>query len=111
LLSVGDRRIWHRQAEVDEIVRRGLGLNLAWTPLFFGYKRVRLALADIGLLTGVVGALTVASFKVDKTAGFIYSAYLAWLGFATYLNAGVWYLNDKPSGDERGGSKDIPKAK
>lgn len=36
-----------------------LGLNMAWTPLFFGLHYTRLALVDIAALTGTVFAATV----------------------------------------------------
>ncbi|CAG8977475.1 hypothetical protein HYALB_00013030 [Hymenoscyphus albidus] len=71
-----------------------LGLNLVWTPLFFGLKRPIEATADIVTLTGVVGYLTYTWGQVDAVAGWCLAPYLGWLGFATYLCAGVGYLND-----------------
>jgi benzodiazapine receptor len=63
-------------------------------PLFFGLRRPALALANIVSLVGVNGYLTYLYFGVDDVAGWCMVPYLAWLGFATYLNAGVGYLND-----------------
>lgn len=71
-----------------------LGLNLAWMPLFFVAKRPIEATVDIVALTGVVGYLTYVWGKVDPVAGWALAPYLAWLGFATYLSAGVGYLNN-----------------
>jgi translocator protein len=71
-----------------------LGLNLAWMPLFFGMRRPVAALADIVSLVGVNGYLTYLFFDIDEIAGWCMVPYLAWLGFATYLNAGVGYVND-----------------
>ncbi|MCJ1227892.1 hypothetical protein MMC12_004551 [Toensbergia leucococca] len=71
-----------------------LGLNLAWMPLFFHFKRPIEATADIALLTGVTGYLTYVWGQVDVVAGWALVPYLGWLGFATYLSAGVGYLND-----------------
>ncbi|KAA6409573.1 MAG: translocator like [Lasallia pustulata] len=71
-----------------------LGLNLLWMPLFFGLKRPVEATADIVLLTGITGYLTYIWGQVDVVAGWALVPYLAWLGFATYLSAGVGYLND-----------------
>ncbi|KAI1757046.1 TspO/MBR-related protein [Xylaria castorea] len=70
-----------------------LGLNLAWMPLFFGLRRPALALANIVSLVGLNGYLTYLYFGIDNVAGWCMVPYLAWLGFATYLNAGVGYLN------------------
>ncbi|KAI1487768.1 TspO/MBR family-domain-containing protein [Biscogniauxia mediterranea] len=70
-----------------------LGLNLAWMPLFFGLRRPALALADLVALLGLNGWLARLYFAVDPVAGWCAVPYLAWLGFATYLNAGVGHLN------------------
>ncbi|KAI2635514.1 TspO/MBR family-domain-containing protein [Xylaria nigripes] len=70
-----------------------LGLNLAWMPLFFGLRRPVLALLDIASLVALNGGLTYLYFKVNDVAGWCMVPYLVWLGFATYLNAGVGYLN------------------
>jgi translocator protein len=70
-----------------------LGLNLTWMPLFFGLRRPALAFANIVSLIGLNGYLTYLYFGVDNVAGWCMVPYLAWLGFATYLNAGVGYLN------------------
>ncbi|KAI1436699.1 TspO/MBR family-domain-containing protein [Xylaria sp. CBS 124048] len=80
-------------ADLQTLYSVQLGLNLAWMPLFFGLRRPVLALADIVSLTGLNGFLTYLYFKVDPVAGWCMVPYLAWLGFATYLTAGVGYLN------------------
>ncbi|KAF3938489.1 hypothetical protein ABW19_dt0205411 [Dactylella cylindrospora] len=71
-----------------------LGLNLLWTPLFFGIERPDLALIDILALGGNLLALTYNYFLIDTVAAWTMVPYLAWIGFATYLNAGVGVLND-----------------
>lgn len=108
-----------------------LGLNFAWTPLFFLYKKVScrvcsnyqklitlprqpgLALVDITALTGTVIYLTVCEIyyllkashlshlalqsvlhgPTDGKSSYYLVPYCAWLGVATYLNAGMWWLN------------------
>lgn len=70
-----------------------LGLNLAWMPLFFGLRRPKLALANIISLVGLNGYLTYVYFGIDDVAGWCMVPYVAWLGFATYLTAGVGHLN------------------
>lgn len=71
-----------------------LGLNLVWMPLFFVAKRPIEATVDIVALTGVTGYLAYIWGQVDPVAGLTLVPYLAWLGFATYLSAGVGYLNN-----------------
>ncbi|KAF7874653.1 uncharacterized protein EAF02_008630 [Botrytis sinoallii] len=71
-----------------------LGLNLIWMPLFFSLKRPILATIDIVALTGTVSYLTYIWGQVDSVAAWALAPYVGWLGFATYLSAGVGYLND-----------------
>lgn len=51
------------------------------------------ALVDITALTGTVAALAVKMAKVDRRTLFVFIPYLTWLSYASYLNAGVWWLN------------------
>ena len=70
-----------------------LALNLAWMPLFFGARRPVAATVDILALVGVNGYLTYLWSSIDQVAAWCQVPYLAWLGFATYLCAGVGHLN------------------
>ena len=76
--------------------------NYLWTPLFFQLKQTGLALLDIVALTGTVYALTNVSSKLPTpapagiTPALLFAPYCAWLTYATYLNAGYWYLNYSP---------------
>lgn len=49
---------------------------------------------DITILTALTGYLTYIWGQVDEVAGWTLVPYLGWLSFATYLSAGVGYLND-----------------
>ena len=66
-----------------------LVLNAAWTPLFFGAQRPALALVELAALDAAAEATTVAFARVDRRAAALLVPYLAWLGFATLLNAGI----------------------
>ena len=77
-----------------------LGLNLLWMPLFFVAKRPIEATVDIVALTSITGYLTYVWSKVDPVAAWALVPYLGWLGFATYLSAGVGYLNGWSIGDK-----------
>lgn len=70
-----------------------LMLNAAWTPLFFGAHRPDLALACIGLLWVTLVAVIVNYWRVRPVAGALQLPYLAWISFATALNAAIWQLN------------------
>jgi tryptophan-rich sensory protein len=70
-----------------------LALNASWTPVFFGLHLVLAGVAVmLALLTSV--ALTARQFALlDRKAGLLMTPYVLWVGFATYLNAGFWWLN------------------
>ncbi|KAF3404634.1 hypothetical protein DPV78_003164 [Talaromyces pinophilus] len=78
-----------------------LATNLIWMPLFFGMRKPLVALADILVVGGSVLALANNYRKIDDVSFWLLVPYLGWLGFATYLNFGVGYLNDWDISDEK----------
>ncbi len=70
-----------------------LVLNALWTPLFFGLHLLLAALVVILAMLGCIG-LTMARFwPVSRPAALLLLPYLLWAGYASYLNAGFWWLN------------------
>jgi tryptophan-rich sensory protein len=65
------------------------GLNFAWSPLFFGARRPRLALVDLCWLFASLAGYTAAAARVDRAAAVVMAPYLGWVGFAGLLNAEV----------------------
>ena len=70
-----------------------LVLNGAWSYLFFGLRRPGAALVEILILLGVLFITTASFFRVGRVPGTLFVPYTAWVSFAAYLNAGIWYLN------------------
>lgn len=66
-----------------------LGLNAAWTPLFFGKRAPRLALVDVLALAGALTGYVASAAKVDRPAAYAMAPYLAWTGFAAVLNGEI----------------------
>ncbi|KAL2312987.1 TspO/peripheral benzodiazepine receptor [Schizosaccharomyces pombe] len=66
-----------------------LAANFAWMPLFYGLAKPKLALADLGILTGLVGWLAKTWWPLAPTASKWLIPYLAWLGYAGYLVSNV----------------------
>ena len=64
-------------------------LNAAWTPLFFGRKDARAALADIAGVLALTTAYAVAAGKVDRPAAALALPYVGWVTFAGALNQGI----------------------
>ena len=68
-------------------------LNFFWTIIFFGMKNIGLALVEI-IIFWIMIAFTMRAFmKISKPAGWMMAPYLAWVSFATLLNASIWWLN------------------
>lgn len=70
-----------------------LALNSLWSILFFGLESPGLGLVEILVLWAVI-FLTVRAFQpASRPAAILLIPYLAWVTFATLLNAGIWWLN------------------
>lgn len=82
-----------KQAVPMAIYATNLLLNWVWTPLFFGAKRMDLAMYDITALWGSIVALIVAYKPVDARAAACMVPYLTWVSIATCLNYSIWKLN------------------
>lgn len=68
-------------------------VNLAWTPLFFGMRRVFDALLLQMLLLFLVAACIMFMVPISSAAVSLMLPYLTWLIFATGLNFSIWKLN------------------
>ncbi len=72
-------------------------VNLAWSPVFFSAHQITGALIVIGVLDVLV-IITIALFwRVRKLAALMLLPYLAWIGFATFLN--YEFLRANPDAD------------
>lgn len=70
-----------------------LVLNAAWSIAFFGLNSPGAGLVVIGVFLVAI-AVTVRRFAaLDRTAAWLLAPYLAWVSFATILNAAIWRLN------------------
>jgi tryptophan-rich sensory protein len=70
-----------------------LMLNFIWTPIFFGAKMPLLAFFVI-VAMWIFIALTIKKFyPISKIAAYLLLPYLAWVSFATLLNASIAVLN------------------
>lgn len=98
LMGIGAGLVASQPLGVDR--NRGLNLmvaqliiNFFWPLLFFNAQAYGVALLWIILLLVLVIWMTLEFRKVSPLAALLQIPYILWLLFATYLNAGVWYLN------------------
>jgi tryptophan-rich sensory protein len=74
-----------------------LVVNFTWSPIFFGLRRLKLALAIIILLWCLIVANLVLFLLVDTTAGALIIPYLLWVSYATTLNLYIVSNNEPAS--------------
>lgn len=70
-----------------------LGLNAAWTWLFFGLHRPGLALIEIGCLLLVIVGFIARTWTRCQPAAWLFVPYALWVGYASALNAALWLMN------------------
>ncbi|MCE1236914.1 MAG: tryptophan-rich sensory protein [Hyphomicrobiales bacterium] len=69
-----------------------MALNALWSVAFFGLRSPGAGVAVILALDVAVAATLIAFYRRDRIAGLLLAPYLAWIGWATALNLGVWWL-------------------
>ena len=70
-----------------------IGLNIAWSWIFFGMHQPGWAFMEILVLWLTIIATTVAFFRSSLMAGWLMTPYLAWVSFAAVLNFAIWRMN------------------
>lgn len=70
-----------------------LGLNAAWSWLFFGLKNPGLAFAELIVLWFAILWTWRSFHRINPWAGAMLGPYLAWVSFAGVLNGTLWRLN------------------
>ncbi len=75
-----------------------LAANATWSWLFFGRRRIGLALLDLILLWLLILACLFLFRAIDPLAGALLAPYLAWVSFAGVLNYTIWRMNRENQG-------------
>lgn len=99
LMAVSLWRLWDRAAR--SVARTTairwffiqLALNAAWSPVFFGWHGVKTALVIIVCLLLAIAAAIITTLRADRLAAWLLVPYLAWVAYATTVNAGVAWMN------------------
>lgn len=99
LIGISAWRVWRLRSfeatgKAVAVFAVQLGLNLAWSFLFFGLQRIDLALIEIVILLCAIITNTIIFWRIDRLAGLLFVPYAAWVTYATVLNASLWLLNE-----------------
>jgi translocator protein len=78
-------------------------LNAGWSYVFFGMRRMDLALAELAVFWVSIAAMIVTFAPVSEAAAWMLVPYLVWVSFAGFLNWTLWRLNP----DENGAPEDV----
>jgi translocator protein len=70
-----------------------LALNFAWSLIFFRWHRIGWALVEVVILWAAILSTTFAFARVSSLAAWLMAPYLAWVSFASILNAAFWQSN------------------
>lgn len=70
-----------------------LVMNFFWSPIFFRWRLILLALVWLGAMIALGIAAAYRAYCVNKAAGFLWIPYVIWLVFAFALNVGYYILN------------------
>lgn len=99
LMGIASYRIWVAPTTYEKRQRAlmvygvQLFFNFVWSIIFFNIKEYFFAFVWLVALWLLI-YITWQEFKrIDKLAGWMLVPYLAWVGFAGYLNLGIYLLN------------------
>jgi translocator protein len=70
-----------------------LALNTLWSFLFFYFHQLGIALVEILMIWLSIFLMIRSYYPINKIAAYLQIPYLAWVSFATILNAAYFFLN------------------
>ena len=70
-----------------------LAVNFTWSPVFFRAHLILAALCVVATMFVLVAAFIAVQWRRDRVSALLFVPYAMWVGFATSLNAAIWWLN------------------
>ena len=102
LIAIAGLLAWNTEHENRELLLTLWGaqllLNALWSYIFFGRRNMRLALIDITLLWLMIALFMALAWPANPLAALLFAPYLAWVSYATALNAVIWRRNRQELG-------------
>ena len=84
---------WYSTSRPMALFAIQLVLNCAWSFIFFGAHDIGAALAEVLVLLVFIFWTAISFGWRDRIAAWLFAPYLAWVCFATLLNAAFWQIN------------------
>ncbi len=90
--------VWRQRIQEDvwlalALFMAQLILNGLWSVIFFGLRRPGAALAEIIVLLATIAMTAMRFAELSRLALWLMMPYGAWVSYASYLNFGIWRLN------------------
>ena len=70
-------------------------LNIIWSPIFFRYKKPKIAFIILLAMICLTFYTLYVSFRINKLYTYILIPYMLWISFAGYLNGYIVFNNNK----------------
>lgn len=98
MMAVAASLVWSKRGEAEVGLAIGLfvtqlSLNALWSWLFFGFHRPDFAFFEVIVFWLMILATTIEFWSISPTAGKLMLPYMAWVGFASFLNLVLWRMN------------------
>lgn len=98
LMALAGWRVWRAAGFAGAVLAftafaLQLVLNVCWSLMFFGLHAIGPALAEIVVLLAAIVLTALLFRRHDRIAAWFFVPYIAWVSFATVLNAALWWLN------------------
>jgi benzodiazapine receptor len=98
LMAIAAWLVWRKSGFAGAAIPLGvfvlqLGLNAAWSWIFFGRHELGLALIEILVLWCAILGTIIGFWRLNPISGILLVPYLLWVTFASVLNFTIWRLN------------------
>ena len=95
MIAIAGWRVWSAAGLSAALAIWALNLifNAAWSWLMFGRRQIQMALFDALAMLVTILVFMVLAWPIDPIATWLFAPYLAWVSFATLLNATLLRLN------------------
>ena len=82
-----------RRRQAITLFAMQLVVNVGWSVAFFGAHSPLAGMVVIVPFWGLILATALTFGRIDRAAGWLFAPYLAWVAFASVLNAAILRLN------------------